>query len=96
MEENPTAGLQNEDSDAELEYDEDGNPIAPAKSKIIDPLPPVDHSLIQYADFEKNFYSLHPDIAALSEAQVTELRRTLGIKVRSYFHFYLLLLWDET
>ena len=34
MEENPTAGQEKEPSDDELEYDEDGNPIAPAKSKV--------------------------------------------------------------
>lgn len=35
MEENPTAGQEKEASDDELEYDEDGNPIAPAKSKVL-------------------------------------------------------------
>lgn len=35
MEENPTAGLEKEESEGELEYDEDGNPIAPVKSKVI-------------------------------------------------------------
>lgn len=34
MEENPTAGQEKEESEGELEYDEDGNPIAPAKSKV--------------------------------------------------------------
>ena len=34
MEENPRAGLQDEESDVEIEYDEDGNPIAPKKSKV--------------------------------------------------------------
>lgn len=34
MEENPTAGLHQNDSDGELEYDEDGNPIGPPKSKV--------------------------------------------------------------
>lgn len=34
MEENPNAGLQHEDSDCDLEYDEDGNPIPPPKSKV--------------------------------------------------------------
>ncbi|RZF35463.1 hypothetical protein LSTR_LSTR012157 [Laodelphax striatellus] len=81
MEENPRAGLQDEDSDLELEYDEDGNPIAPKKSKIIDPLPAIDHSEIDYNDFEKNFYSVHEEISSLTEEQVNELRETLGIKV---------------
>lgn len=34
MEENPLAGVQDEGSDNEIEYDEDGNPIAPKKSKV--------------------------------------------------------------
>lgn len=84
MEENPLAGVQNEDSDLELEYDEDGNPIPPAKNKEIDPLPPIDHSLIEYADFEKNFYLVHEDIANLTAQKVDELRKTLGIKVSNF------------
>lgn len=103
MEENPRAGLQEDESDNEIEYDEDGNPIAPKKSKvmieifsfifnhfgsnfvflfqIIDPLPPIDHSTIEYAPFEKNFYIVHEEIAALTKDQVKSLRETLGIKV---------------
>lgn len=34
MEENPRAGLQEDESDNEIEYDEDGNPIAPKKNKV--------------------------------------------------------------
>lgn len=34
MEENPTAGLVDETSDIEIDYDEDGNPIAPPKKKV--------------------------------------------------------------
>ncbi|XP_016965660.1 ATP-dependent RNA helicase DDX42 [Drosophila biarmipes] len=81
MKENPNAGLRDEGSDQEIEYDEDGNPIAPPKKKEIDPLPPIYHSEIEYEPFEKNFYTQHEDIAALDEEQVRELRRTLGVKV---------------
>ncbi|KAI8040527.1 ATP-dependent RNA helicase DDX42 [Drosophila gunungcola] len=81
MKENPNAGLRDEGSDQEIEYDEDGNPIAPPKKKDIDPLPPIYHSEIEYEPFEKNFYTQHDDIAALDEDQVRELRRTLGVKV---------------
>ncbi|XP_070070745.1 ATP-dependent RNA helicase DDX42-like [Drosophila takahashii] len=81
MKENPNAGLRDEGSDQEIEYDEDGNPIAPPKKKDIDPLPPIYHSEIEYEPFEKNFYTQHEDIAALDEDQVRELRRTLGVKV---------------
>lgn len=50
-------------------------------SQIIDPLPPIDHSTIEYAPFEKNFNIVHEEIAGLSKEQVKSLRETLGIKV---------------
>lgn len=81
IEENPRAGLQDEESDVEIEYDEDGNPIAPKKNKIIDPLPPIDHSTIEYEEFEKNFYIEHEEISSLTPDKVQELRNTLGIRV---------------
>ncbi|KAM7358311.1 ATP-dependent RNA helicase DDX42 [Cochliomyia hominivorax] len=81
MEENPQAGLKDEGSDVEIEYDEDGNPIAPPKNKNIDPLPPIYHSDIEYESFEKNFYTPHEDIANLDEEKVRDLRKTLGVKV---------------
>ena len=56
MKENPLAGAAADEDDLDIEYDADGNPIAPAKSKWIDPLPILDHSTIQYQPFEKNFY----------------------------------------
>lgn len=67
MEENPNAGLLPTDDDyPEVEYDEDGNPIAPDKKKIIDPLPPIDHSKINYEPFEKVFYQEHEEIEGKS------------------------------
>lgn len=81
MEENPTAGLLDQDSDNEIEYDEDGNPIAPPKKRDIDPLPQIDHSEIEYEPFEKNFYTPHEEISSLNPQKVTELRQALGIKV---------------
>ena len=59
-----------DDDDVDIEYDADGNPIAPVKSKYIDPLPPIDHSKIVYKPFEKNFYVEHTDITGLSPIQV--------------------------
>ncbi|CAF1575626.1 unnamed protein product [Adineta ricciae] len=85
LEENPNAGLpmaDDDDEDRELQYDDDGNLIAPEISKIIDPLPPIDHSEIKYAPFEKNFYAEHEDIRGLSNDQVNELRHKLGVNVR--------------
>ncbi|XP_058832489.1 ATP-dependent RNA helicase DDX42 [Topomyia yanbarensis] len=82
MEENPNAGIQDGDgSDAELEYDEEGNPIAPPKKRDIDPLPQIYHSEIEYEKFEKNFYIPHEDIIALSQSKIYELRKTLGVRV---------------
>ncbi|XP_076460295.1 ATP-dependent RNA helicase DDX42-like [Babylonia areolata] len=80
MEENPNAGVIADEED-DIQYDSDGNPIPGERSKIIDPLPPIDHSDIDYESFERNFYEEHEEIKALSTQQVDELRRTLGIKV---------------
>jgi ATP-dependent RNA helicase DDX42 len=81
LEENPNAGLLDDNSGDELEYDEDGNPIPPPKKRNIDPLPAIDHSLIEYKPFEKNFYVIHEEIASLTKAQKDELRHKLSIKV---------------
>ncbi|KAL4702621.1 hypothetical protein ACJJTC_013042 [Scirpophaga incertulas] len=80
MEENPL-GTADDGSDVEIEYDEDGNPIAPTKKKFIDPLPPIDHSEIQYEPFEKNFYTPHEDIEILTHQQVEDLKKNLGVKI---------------
>ncbi|XP_075703074.1 ATP-dependent RNA helicase DDX42 [Rhinoderma darwinii] len=81
MAENPTAGLQPEEEEDNLEYDSDGNPIAPTTKRIIDPLPLVDHSEIEYAPFEKNFYEEHEEITALTPQQIVELRNKLNLRV---------------
>ncbi|KAJ8314337.1 hypothetical protein KUTeg_008898 [Tegillarca granosa] len=81
MEENPMAGvIQDEDDD--VEYDSDGNPIY--NQKIIDPLPPIDHSEIDYLPFVKNFYEEHEDIASLDTKMVEDLRKKLGIRVSGF------------
>ncbi len=63
-----TAGQ--EDDDFDIQYDEDGNPIAPDKPRYIDPLPAINHNDIDYDAFERCFYAEHPDIATLSNIQV--------------------------
>ncbi|KAG5670871.1 hypothetical protein PVAND_001104 [Polypedilum vanderplanki] len=80
MEENPMAGVLDNNSEDEMEYDEEGYPIAQRK-KEIDPLPPIDHSQIEYKPFEKNFYTPHEEIASLNRVKTIELRQKLGIKV---------------
>ena len=52
--------------------------------QIIDPLPPIDHSTIEYDSFEKNFYQEHDDIKTLTNPQAEELRQILGIKVSGF------------
>ena len=90
MEENPTAGLNTipsnvdeEDEDQIVDYDQDGNPIY-KKTKYIDPLPPVDHTQIQYASFSKNFYIEHSEITSINHSQVKDLRTKLSIKVMGH------------
>ncbi|XP_051987808.1 ATP-dependent RNA helicase DDX42-like isoform X2 [Xyrauchen texanus] len=81
MAENPTAGLTQEEEEEEVEYDSDGNPIAPTTKKIIMPLSPIDHSEIDYPPFEKNFYIEHEELCSLTGIQVVELRHKLNLKV---------------
>ena len=83
MEENPNAGKQLEDDDEldHIDYDADGNPIAPEKNKHIDPLPAIDHDEIKYEEFTKNFYEEHSDISGLSKIQVIDLQQKHNVKV---------------
>lgn len=81
MESNPNAGIGTMPDDSEeIEYDDDGNPIGMVK-KMIDPLPMIYHSEIEYLPFEKNFYTQHEDITKLTTSECVELRHKLGIKV---------------
>lgn len=68
-------------TDNQIEYDDDGNPIVTSTKKMIDPLPMVYHSQIDYQPFEKNFYQEHEEIAKLTVVECQELRRKLGIRV---------------
>ncbi|XP_068192377.1 ATP-dependent RNA helicase DDX42 isoform X1 [Antennarius striatus] len=81
MAENPTAGLTQDDEEEDIDYDSDGNPIASTTKKIILPLPPIDHSEIDYPPFEKNFYNEHEELSSLNGTQVLELRHKLNLRV---------------
>uniref|UniRef100_A0AAQ5Y0S5 ATP-dependent RNA helicase DDX42 n=1 Tax=Amphiprion ocellaris TaxID=80972 RepID=A0AAQ5Y0S5_AMPOC len=81
MAENPTAGLTQEEEEENIDYDSDGNPIASTTKKIIMPLPPIDHSEIDYPPFEKNFYNEHEELSSLTGTQVLELRQKLNLRV---------------
>ncbi|WIA29633.1 hypothetical protein OEZ86_012120 [Tetradesmus obliquus] len=63
---------------------DDDAKAAAAKSRTIDPLAPVDHSLLEYDDFAKDFYTEHPSIAAMSEQQVREYRKQLQVHVSGF------------
>uniref|UniRef100_A0A8C6K9G8 ATP-dependent RNA helicase DDX42 n=1 Tax=Nothobranchius furzeri TaxID=105023 RepID=A0A8C6K9G8_NOTFU len=81
MAENPTAGLTQEEEEDIIDYDSDGNPIPSATKKIIMPLPPIDHSEIDYPPFEKNFYNEHEELGCLTGTQVLDLRHKLNLRV---------------
>jgi hypothetical protein len=59
------------------EYDDDGNLIVPGKpsSGKMPPLPPVDHSTIEYPPVRKQFYVEHADTRAWTVQQVAEFRQ---------------------
>uniref|UniRef100_A0A1I8GU29 RNA helicase n=1 Tax=Macrostomum lignano TaxID=282301 RepID=A0A1I8GU29_9PLAT len=78
----PPAAASSGDDEEIYEYDNEGNIVERAGHKEIDPLPPVDHSQVQYAPFERNFYTPHPEVAAMKPEQAMELRRKLGIRVQ--------------
>nr|XP_033774047.1 ATP-dependent RNA helicase DDX42 isoform X2 [Geotrypetes seraphini] len=81
MAENPTAGVIPEEEEDIYEYDSDGNPVALTSKKIIDPLPPIDHSEIEYPPFEKNFYQEHEEINSLTPQQIIDLQQKLNLRV---------------
>ncbi|XP_030077429.1 ATP-dependent RNA helicase DDX42 isoform X2 [Microcaecilia unicolor] len=81
MAENPTAGMIPEEEEDIYEYDSDGNPVALTAKKIIDPLPAIDHSEIEYPPFEKNFYQEHDEIGSLTPQQIVDLRQKLNLRV---------------
>lgn len=45
--------------------------------KRIQPLPALDHASIEYDDFAKDFYEEHPNLAAMSHAEVRPLSSCL-------------------
>ena len=57
------------------EYDSDGIPVINQTKKKIEPLPPIDHSTINYAPFNKAFYKECKEITDISEGEVTKYRQ---------------------
>ena len=58
-----------DEEEEQYEYDEDGNIIWTWK-KVIEPLPPIDHSTISYKQFNKSVYKEHEDISSLPPKKV--------------------------
>ncbi|BDA43593.1 probable ATP-dependent RNA helicase DDX42 [Coccomyxa sp. Obi] len=56
----------------------------PNDRKKIEPLAPLDHASIEYEDFAKDFYEEHPTMSAMTHAEVTALRASLGIRVSGF------------
>jgi hypothetical protein len=48
------------------------------KSRLVPLLPPIDHSTMQYAPFNKDFFEPHDEIASLDANKITDLRKSLG------------------
>ncbi|CAI2347556.1 unnamed protein product [Caenorhabditis sp. 36 PRJEB53466] len=71
---------KHENDEEQYEYDEDGNIIWTWK-KVIDPLPNIDHSQIEYPKFNKNFYEEHDDIKRLHYMDVVRLQNTMNLRV---------------
>ncbi|KAL8191972.1 hypothetical protein R6Q57_028093 [Mikania cordata] len=66
-----------------LEYDSDDNPIVVDKKKI-EPIAALDHSLIDYEPFNKDFYEEKPSISGMSEQDVAEYRKNLAVRVSGF------------
>ncbi|XP_078160791.1 P-loop containing nucleoside triphosphate hydrolases superfamily protein isoform X2 [Carex rostrata] len=66
-----------------VEYDSDDNPIVVDKRKI-EPIPSLDHSVIDYEPFNKDFYDEKPSISGMSEQDVADYRRILAIRVSGF------------
>ncbi len=64
-----------------IEYDDDGNPIAPTETKEVPTLQPLDHSALRHAPFQKNFYAEHADVSKMSDADVAAFRGRNTIKI---------------
>eukprot|EP00026_Physarum_polycephalum_P002536 Phypoly_transcript_02543.p1 GENE.Phypoly_transcript_02543~~Phypoly_transcript_02543.p1 ORF type:complete len:897 (+),score=184.99 Phypoly_transcript_02543:35-2725(+) len=62
-------------------YDSDEIMTVKGGKKIIEPIPALDHSQIQYAPFEKCFYTEDEDINLMTEQEVDDYRKELEIKI---------------
>lgn len=59
----------------ENEEEEEGD----RRAKAIEPLPAIDHSQVNYARVQTEFYKAHPEVAAMTAEQVEQLKSELKI-----------------
>lgn len=69
--------------ESQIEYDENDMPIL-KDQKEIEPLPPVDHSTIEYYEFRKDFYREDKEIAAMGPNELMIMHKQLEIKVSGF------------
>eukprot|EP00850_Spirogloea_muscicola_P012567 SM000082S22809 [mRNA] locus=s82:13116:16227:- [translate_table: standard] len=68
-----------------VEYDSDDQAVVVLdKKRAIEPLPPLDHSLVDYEPFAKDLYEEHAEVAAMADAEVVQLMTELGIRVSGF------------
>lgn len=63
-------------------FDSDGIPVDGEDKKSVAPLPPIDHSLIKYASFRRNFYQKHSAVASLSFSDAAAIMRDLDVSIQ--------------
>ncbi|XP_058084369.1 DEAD-box ATP-dependent RNA helicase 24 isoform X2 [Magnolia sinica] len=66
-----------------IEYDSDDNPVVIDRKKI-EPIPPLDHTSIDYEPFNKDFYEEKDSISGMSDEDVSEYRKSLSIRVTGF------------
>src|SRR5690606_36327491 len=76
-------------SDEEDQIDPNGEEIdidrwKDMKKKSIEPLPPIDHSKIEYEKIEKNFYNEAEEVSAMNPLEINKIRKEKDIRVRGY------------
>jgi len=64
-------------------FEEEEEEECPPNKRDIQPLGSIDHSQVHYAPTHKNFYTAHPDIIAMTDAEVDDYRRHQNIHIFS-------------
>ncbi|TMW62544.1 hypothetical protein Poli38472_005162 [Pythium oligandrum] len=64
------------DADGANEADDDEDD---GSKRTIEALAPLDHTTVEYETFRKAFYKVHPSVAAMSAAEIEELKKELSV-----------------